>query len=225
MNSILEGCDPILTMKDAELPVVTPLLPVKGLRRTDKGDLTDDAISTVMEGIKSLWSQSEQAQSMGIQLDSQAAKDALLQEAKTVLCRLNAQYEFLLTMLFTSISRSETVNKELIDSLRSKNQSMQDVLSVSRHVMNRPPADDKMVEGFLDTRFEPTRSKMREAFQTIANTVAERDNLLEAGDYNELKNRGLEITEERNTYANNMIGLYGILNVVAVGLLFYVMSS
>ena len=162
---------------------------------------------------------------MGIQLDSEAAKDALLQEAKTTLCRLNRQYEFLLTTLFTSISRSETVNKELIDSLRSKNQAMQDVLSVSRHVMNKPPADGKMVEGFLDTRFEPTRREMREAFQTIANTVAERDNLLEAGDYNELKNRGLEITEERNTYANNMIGLYGILNVVAVGLLVYVMTA
>ena len=212
MDSILNSCDPILTMRDAELPIVTPLLPVKGLRHTETGELTEDAIKIIMDGIKSL----------GIQVDSDSTRDALLQEAKMVLCRLNGQYEFLLKELFTSISRSEAVDKKLVETLRGKNQSMQDVLSISRHVLDKPV--EKMKEGFINTRFEPTRP-IREGFQAIAEIVGERDALLEEERYNQLKDRGMKITEEKNAYAGHMTSLYSFLNIVAVGLLFYVMSS
>ena len=110
-------CDPIQTQKEAEAKILSVLLPVPGLRRDDKGNLTDDSIQTVMEGVKSL----------GVQVDSDATKTAVLQEAKAALCKLNAQYEFLLSMLLTAIARSDqaAITKELISILREKNQSMQ----------------------------------------------------------------------------------------------------
>jgi hypothetical protein len=174
--------------------------------------LTDDAIKTVMEGVKSL----------GIQVDSDATRDALLQEARSVLCKLNSQYEFLLTMLFSSISRSEKVDSDLVDSIRKKNQLMHDVLSISRHVLEI--VIDKPKEGFLNTRFEPMR-EYKEGFEDLNTVVASREEALKSEHYMELKGRGLEITEEKNRYANHMLGLYGFLNMVALGFIFYIVSS
>ena len=63
-DSILKSCDSITTMKEAERPVVSVLLPVKGLRHNDKGELTEDAMKIVFEGIKTL----------GIQINNECLK-------------------------------------------------------------------------------------------------------------------------------------------------------
>ena len=108
-DSILSHCDPILNQKDAEAPVLSALMPIKGLRRDLSGNLTADSITTIIEGVKSL----------GIVIDSDSTKTAVLQEAKGAICKVNAQYQFLLTTLVSSIARSEEANvtKKLIDIL------------------------------------------------------------------------------------------------------------
>jgi hypothetical protein len=105
-NSILNGCDPVLTMADATRQIVTPLLPISGLRRDLSGNLTDDAIKTVMEGLTSLGitlsfkDRNERiVSSRSGSDDAKDVTDAILYEAKDSLCKLNSQYEFLLKMV------------------------------------------------------------------------------------------------------------------------------
>lgn len=207
-------CDPIQTQKEAEAKILSVLLPVPGLRRDISGNLTDDSIQTVMEGVKSL----------GVQVDSDATKTAVLQEAKTVLCKLNAQYIFLLSMLLTAIARSDqtAVTKELISSLREKNQSMQDVLSVSRYVLDIQT--DKVTEGFLGTKVDHFKS-YREEFQNMTNVVSANTDALNTGNLTVGQQRTFEISEEKNMYAERLTNMYGLLNVVSIGLLFYIMFT
>jgi hypothetical protein len=211
---ILQMCDPIQTQKEAEAKILSVLLPVPGLRRDISGNLTDDSIQTVMEGVKSL----------GVQVDSDATKTAVLQEAKTVLCKLNAQYIFLLSMLLTAIARSDqaAVTKELISSLREKNQSMQDVLSVSRYVLDIQT--DKVTEGFLGTKVDQFKS-YREEFQNMTNVVSANTDALNTGNLTVGQQRTFEISEEKNMYAERLTNMYGLLNVVSIGLLFYIMFT
>ena len=215
-DNVLNSCDPITTMEGANRPIVTPLIPVKGLRRDEKGNLTEDSVKTIMEGVKS----------MGIDANSTQATEAILQEAKSVLCQQNAQFSFLLKAMFSAISRSEEVDKTLVDKLQKKNQEMLDVLSVSRYVLNKPVETNKdgMKEGFLGKQYDPFMN-YREAFQTVTTTVQDRDAKLKEGRLLELQTRKVEATEDKNRYASRLLSMYGFLNIVAIGLLMYVVSA
>ena len=92
-DQLLKGCDEVKTMKDAQKSVVTPLLPVKGLRHDESGELTKDAMKTITDGLSSL----------GINVESDDAQRPILLETRQALCILNAQYQFLLGTLFVSI--------------------------------------------------------------------------------------------------------------------------
>lgn len=198
-DSLVQSCDPIYTMDEAMRPVITPLLPVKGLRRDASGALTPDAIKTVMDGIKAL----------GIAPDSESARDAMLQEARYSLCRFYVQYDFLVKSYTVSIARAETPDLSVVAALKEKLQNMMDILSVSRYILSQGPK-----EGF---------QTMRESFTAMSQKIAtERNLLLGRG---EVSSRALEDVTEKNTYANRQMGMYAFMNIVAVGLLFYILSQ
>jgi hypothetical protein len=48
---------------------------------------------------------------------------------------------------------------------------------------------------------------------------------LESKNYSDLKKHMVEITEQKNKIASNYLGLYGFLNLVAIGLLIYVSAG
>ena len=209
------SCDPVTTQQEAEAPVLTALLPVKGLRRDMSGNLTRDSISTVLEAVKSL----------GIVIDSDSTKLAVLQEARVALCRLNAQFQFLLKMLVSMISRSEVnmIDPRIFETLKAKNQDMQDVLSVSRHVLTMDMSTIK--EGFLGTVEVDPFKGLKEAFQATATTVANNANMITTGQYAVAEDRTLDVSREKNAYAERLTNLYGLMNVTAIGLLFYIMYA
>lgn len=201
-DTLLQSCDPIYTMDEAMRPVITPLLPVKGLRRDTSGNLTADAIKTVMDGIKSL----------GVAPDSESARDAMLQEARYSLCRFYAQYDFLLKNYAVAVARAETPDLAVNSALAEKLQAMQDIISVSRAILTMPTEK----EGFQVQHIE--------AFQNIQERVELERKRLKAKHKFELGARALDSVEEKNTYANRQMGLYAFMNIVAAGLLFYILS-
>lgn len=209
------SCDPVTTQQEAEAPVLTALLPVKGLRRDLSGNLTRDSISTVLEAVKSL----------GVVIDSDSTKLAVLQEARSALCKLDAQFQFLLKALVSMISRSEVnmIDPKIFETLKGKNQDMQDVLSVSRHVLTMDMST--MTEGFLGTIKADPFKELKEAFQNTAATVANNANMITSGQYAVTENRTLDVSREKNAYAERLTNLYGLMNVTAIGLLFYIMYA
>ena len=201
--SILNGCDKVNSMEEALRPVISPLLPVKGLRHDDNGDLTDDAIKIIQDGIKSL----------GVDITTDSARKATLTEVKNVLCSLNAQYEFMLSAYSESLQSEKPGDDDMVKHIKEKNQAMRDVISLSRHVLSMPAQKKEgMIEGFLGTD-SPLDDNMRK----------ELDGLSE--DLKTFKLRNYQVSQEKNKSMNAYMNLYGFLNVVAVGLLFYIIST
>lgn len=225
-DSILSGCDEIKSMKDAQKPVITPLLPVKGLRHNENGDLTADAVKTIMDGLASL----------GINVDTEDAQNAILMETRQALCNLNAQYQFLLSTLFMSIRKDETLSGKIIELIRDKNTAMRDVLSVSRQILEKAPANKdgkKFIEGWTDVKPD-NKSKNIEAFSNLQNKLVDDATALNEKRYEHFANavtrqndeeRSFEISEERMKSVSANLALYSFLNVIAVGLLFYIVST
>lgn len=206
-DTLLKSCDPVETVDDATLPIISPLIPIKGLRRDAEGRLTDDAYKTVMSGI----------QSLGVQLNDAASKTAILQEARSVLCRLFAQYEFLLNVFTTAISRSEQVRPELMATLSERIQQMLDVISVARRVIEEGGSSTTM-EGFQSSSVE------LEAFTTAEEQLRKYQLRLQSSNKQTLHERALQDSTEKNVFASRQLALYSFLNIVAAGLLFYVIT-
>jgi hypothetical protein len=207
-DTLLSSCDPVETIDQATAPLVTPLLPVRGLRRDASGNLTDDAYKTIMDGI----------QSLGINKDNAASRTAILQEARFVLCRLFAQYQYLLNAFTTSIARSEFVKPDLVATLKERLQQMMDVLAIARRVIDEGGANP--VEGFIGTDYRAER----EAFTNMEDLIRKYKERLQTTNQRTLHMRALEDSKERNVYAARQMALYSFLNIVAAGLLFYVMT-
>jgi hypothetical protein len=214
-DSILNSCDPVTDLKGAQKPIITMLLPVKGLRHDNKGEITADAIQTVIDGMKNL----------GISIDSDDAQTAILAETKQVLCNLNAQYEFLLATMFMSIRNSEVLSKSLLDSITEKNVAMRDVLSVSRQILLKSSnKEGKMVEGFTNNSSTGANLKKTiEAFQSMSDTLETDMGAINTKQYSEIK-RNYDVSVEKNKSVSANLALYSFLNIVAVGLLFYIVS-
>ncbi len=211
-DSLLKSCDPVTTLDEATRPVLTPLLPVKGLRRDASGNLTEDAMKIVLEGLKSL----------GANMDTEAAQDAILQEARYSLCRLYAQYRVLLDQITTSISRSEEVDPKIVTASKEKLQMMMDILSIAQNVLNQRAINQQTIEGF---RTQRVAADLREKFQDMAKDLQVQKTAIDNKNYFSLQSRALENVTEKNNYASRQLGLYAFMNVVAVGLLFYILST
>jgi len=214
-DSILNNCDPITNLKDAQKPIITMLLPVKGLRHNSEGELTDDAVQIVIDGMKNL----------GVSIDSEDAQSAILMEMKHVICNLNAQYEFLLSTMFESIRKSEILSKSLLDSITEKNLAMRNVISVSRQILLKASKNEgKMVEGFTNNSVEnATLKNTLEAFQSMSNSLGSDMGAINSQQYSDIK-RNYDVSVENNKSVSANLALYSFLNIVAVGLLFYIVS-
>jgi hypothetical protein len=70
----MEECRPITTMEEAEKPIGSAILPISGLRRDQTNKLTDDAINTVFESLRS----------RGMDLSSPEVKKKILKEGRLV---------------------------------------------------------------------------------------------------------------------------------------------
>ena len=233
-DQILKSCNEVKTMKDAQRPIITPLLPVKGLRHDEMGELTADALNTVVDGLKS----------MGIDVDTEEAQNAIILETRQALCNLNAQYQFLLSSLFLSIRNNDPLSVKLIELIQVKNMAMRDILSASRQILENVSCKknaSKLVEGWQDV--DPaaiTKMNNMKAFSDVKDTLIKDDNALKERRFTDLfkenfqnaggndmedEMRSFEVSEERTRSVSANLALYSFLNVIAVGLLFYIVST
>jgi hypothetical protein len=67
----------------------------------------------------------------------------------------------------------------------------------------------------LNTSISTTFTKLRDHEQLLR----------KEGSMIDLKNRMVEFTQEKNLSATNLLSLFGFLNLVAIGLLFYIARS
>jgi len=211
---MLNNCDPITNLKDAQKPIVTVLLPVKGLRHDAEGEVTEDGVNIVMDGIKNL----------GITVTGEDLKTVVIAETKKVVSTLNAQYEFLIAMLISSMNNSEVPSKLILDLVKEKNTAMRDVLSISRQILSKRGSGSEFVEGFVNNSGNgATLKRALEAFKTMNRNLETDADALKEQRYSDIK-RNYDISVEKTKSVSSNLAIYSFLNVVAVGLLFYIVS-
>ncbi len=206
-------CPPVTSLEEAEAPIPSSLLPVKGLRRDGEGNLTEDAIRTIVDSLKS----------RGIDpMNPDTKKEVLLQTYK-LFCSVNQQYQFLLRDLYERVGRDEAIPAKRLEMIREKNLFMQDILSFSRHLeasgVHRQ--EDVFIEGWQTGTNPPAGAPPA----PTVNQLRQQQQMLESRNIMKLRKHMLAISEEKNKVASNYIGMYGFLNLVAVGLLIYIATG
>jgi hypothetical protein len=205
------SCLKVTNIKEAEQRIPSSVFPITGLRRDTHGNLTNDALNMIVDGLKS----------RSIDATDSATKQKLLADLNTLLCSVNNQYQFLLQELFTMVADSIPISDEFIDIVKDKNIFMQDILNVSRHLSGLQVFDRSVefIEGWQNMSSNGNLSnKMIDALMGELN-------MLEDHSYSELQKHRVNVTGQQNTVASNYLGLYGFLNIMAVGLLIYIAAS
>jgi hypothetical protein len=206
-------CITVSTLEEAEAELPSSVLPVRGLRRNLDGDLTDDALKTILDGLKS----------RGIDPTDASSQKQIVEDLTSLLCSVNNQYQFLMKELFRRAQKGEPISKEYIESVKAKNFMIQDILNVSRHIQGLSSFDASMVfiEGWQTAGTATTSTG---AGASAAQLKKDRE-LLESKSYLELRKQMVEHTQEKNRMVGKQLGIYGFLNLVALGMLIYVAGT
>lgn len=210
-------CPNVTSLEQAMSELSSSVLPIKGLRRDSNEALTSDALHTIIDGLKS----------RGIDPSAPAQKRQIIKDLVKLLCTVKKQYDFLLEELGRRIDAEQPIHKEFVDVIREKNVFLQDILTVARHIDSikgvAPGGDAPFIEGWQNmlppngaiNPLPPAAQQMIEQFQ------AERE-MLDSKSYVEMRKHKIELLKEKNKTATNYLGLYGFMNLVAVGLLIYI---
>jgi hypothetical protein len=209
-------CIQITSLEEAMKKLPSSVVPIEGLRRDNDGNLTADALRTITDGLKS----------RGIDPTDPTVQEKLQQDLTSFLCSLNNQYNVLMKELLRKVSTKEKPSKEFIEIIKDKNITMQDVINVSRHLGGVQSSTQWMtfMEGWQNTESvinkkgdkDALLSLLKEEFQTLSGSSA---------DYMNVQKRMVEVTEEKNKIAYNYLGLYGFLNIIAIGLLIFIAAG
>lgn len=209
------NCIQITSLEEAMKKLPSSVVPIEGLRRDNDGNLTADALRTITDGLKS----------RGIDPTDPTVQEKLQQDLTSFLCSLNNQYNVLMKELLRKVSTKEQPSKEFIEIIKDKNITMQDVINVSRHLGGVQSSTQWMtfMEGWQNTESvikkgdkDALLSLLKEEFQTLSGSSA---------DYMNVQKRMVEVTEEKNKIAYNYLGLYGFLNIIAIGLLIFIAAG
>jgi hypothetical protein len=206
----------ITSLEEAMKKLPSSVVPIEGLRRDNEGNLTADALRTITDGLKS----------RGIDPTDPTVQEKLQQDLVSFLCSLNNQYNVLMKELLRKVSTKEKPSKEFIEIIKDKNITMQDVINVSRHLGGVQSSTQWMsfIEGWQNTESvinkkgdkDALLTLLKEEFQTLSGSSTE---------YMNIQKRMVEVTEEKNKIAYNYLGLYGFLNIVAIGLLIFIAAG
>ena len=212
-------CIEVTSVAEAMKTLPSSVLPINGLRRDNEGNLTEDALRTIVDGLKS----------RGIDPTDAVIHEKLQVDLGGFLCSLNNQYSVLLKEMFRMAKAGEPMSDEIVQALRERNSMMQDVINVSRHLDGIRTMDGTgaFIEGWQNT--ESTDKKMNHE-GLIAQLKEEFSTILSGSGSGhaarlETQKQMLKMTEEKNKIAHNYLGLYGFLNIIAIGLMIYIAAG
>lgn len=140
-------------------------------------------------------------------------------------CFYYMRYRYVLTMLFsslTSTSAGTTVTAEQQQVIKDRlaqavtfNNKLNDMIQFMNYVARRRAMEMKDQSSYINS--------LNQEIQTTFDSLAAQKKILDSGDaVATLRKRMTEFSFEKNLSANNLLSLYGFLNLVALGLLFYV---
>jgi hypothetical protein len=198
-------CPAVTTYEEAVRNLPISVLPVQGLRRDDNGMLSEDALRTILDGLRS----------RGMDVGDEEQRKAIIKEMAGLLCTVYSQYQFLMKDFRERLVAGDTITVPYLTPIRERNQILLDLLTISRRISEQKLNVEPFVEGF---QAAPPPAG---ASQPLTESLQKDRILLYLESASQMRQHTITITQEKNKTAANMLGMFGFLNIVAVGLLIY----
>ena len=159
--------------------------------------------------------------SRGIDPTDKAINEKLRADLSVFLCSLNSQYQFLLKELMDKLENNQMITSEFIGIIKEKNITMQDVINTSGYLNGiSKNSAGAFIEGWQNTVATDYVAG------DLNTTELQNDmNALDSKSYVQLRKQMVEMTAQKNRVASNYLGMYGFLNLVAIGLLIYLAGT
>jgi hypothetical protein len=152
-------------------------------------------------------------------------EDLLMEDIKHEFCFNYIRYKYSLTRLFDAIVSTSTGTtltdtqkndiQSKLDRAKKFNQNLNDLVQINNYIAKK--RSEEM--GTQNQNINALNSSITTTFNKLQsnNALLKREDAVA-----ELRKRMTEFSQEKNLSANNLLALYGFLNLVSIGLLFYI---
>ena len=241
--SICNTLPPITSITQRDQSYVDSVLPAVGVQRNDDGRLTTSSLEAIYRQLvisNKLVSLDKYNESLsqitkGTREQTKLILETIGQKESSTFtniqnefCYYYVRYKFCLNDLFNSlvtVSSGTTLTTDQQNEIQTKlnkagefNNKLNDLIQITNFIA---------VKRSEEMRQENTNiNELNSSISTIYGKLANQNKILEEQDAaSHLKKRMVEFTKEKNTSATNLLGLYGFLNLVSIGLLFYIATK
>jgi hypothetical protein len=164
----------------------------------------------------------------GILSNLGAKETATMRKIQSEFCFYYFRYKYSLETLFDKLvmtSKSTTMSDADRADIQSKlnrakefNEKLNDLIQVTNYIAQKRSSEMRQ----QNTEINAMNSNLQSTFNTLQahNRILRSETSL-----TDLRKRMVEFTEEKNRSALNLLSLYGFMNLVAIGLLFYISRS
>lgn len=118
---------------------------------------------------------------------------------------------------FTTTEQGNII-KKLVNNLNAVNLRMKDITELCTIISKTQNTDLATMNSNVN-RFLSSITANSQTLKDNASTLSSKDR------ESRLRSRMIEYTDEKNAYANQLLGMYGVANLIALGLLFYIYKS
>jgi hypothetical protein len=157
-----------------------------------------------------------------------AKESATMGKIQQEYCFYYFRYKYALETLFdklvttskmTSLPDTEKADiQSKLTRAKNFNEKLNDIIQITNYIAQKRATEMRQ----QNTEINSLNSSIRSTFDTLQ---AHSKMLNSETSLSDLRKRMVEFTEEKNRSALNLLSLYGFLNLVAIGLLFYIARS
>jgi len=222
------ACPSQTSLTDADLKApyagTNPLLPATSADAMDRDDTHMMTRGAVQQIVQQLQASGVVPNPKTVAPEAYAAKQAaFLAAAQTEYCFYEARYKYALQQLFSAIRNSyqqttpasqASVNKYLADT-QTFNLHLNDLIQILTALTTQMMSVNESMNTEIQTYQEQLQSQQAR--------LQEQKRILRSNEAAmKLNKQMVRYTEEKSRYTDNLMKLYGVLNVVVLGLLVYV---
>lgn len=238
--SVCSATPNITTDQELQQAFPNSVLPASGASRDNTGRLLPSSLQTIYNTLVSggrLVSNDQYIASLRLVQSGtrdvttttleqlHATENATMQSMKEEFCFNYVRYKFALDQLFqllTSTAAAGTLTQAQKSELEAKlnvalqfNEKLNDLIQITNFLAQQRATEMRTQNAEVNA--------MNTSIQNSFSTLKEHNRILKQKDaLANIRKRMVEFTQEKNLSASNLLSLYGFLNLVALGLLFYI---
>ena len=244
MSNVCKATPTVTSEVDLTRPFPNSILPSQEPERTADGRLTVGSLDQIYRSLVNqgkLISNDRYKQLM-MNVTSQKDKAELQKILETVgqqenqtmvslqseFCFYYVRYKFALEDLFETLSRTSATStltdpqrrtiETKITNAKTLNIKLNDLIQITNSIATKRASEMRDQNSTINV--------LNSSLQDIYGRLATQNEILKKeSSITDLRQRMVEFTQEKNQSAANLLSLYGFLNLVAVGLLFYIARS